>query len=72
MHVHTVRTRFTFGDRVRYSSTHYREGGIGTVFAICFDASGYIDYLVTPDGRDGELLGGVAEDEMTLLTDHST
>ena len=69
MHVHTVRTKFTFGDRVRYGSAPSREGGTGTVFAISFDASGFIDYLVAPDGRDGELLGGVTEDEMALLSD---
>jgi hypothetical protein len=68
MHTHTVQTKFTFGDRVRVDSTLQQFSGTGTVFAICFDGDGIIDYLITVDGED-LLRGGIQEYEMTLLTD---
>lgn len=67
MHTHTIRTKFTFGDRVRFNSL-LNGSGVGTVFAICFDESGGVDYLIQLDGRD-DMQGGIADDEMTLITD---
>ena len=68
MHTHTIRTRFTFGDRVRFDSQMQQLSGEGTVFAITFGADGQIDYLIEI-GRDGysDLQPGILESEMTLL-----
>jgi hypothetical protein len=68
MHTHTVRTRFTFGDRVRFDSQLMRCTGEGTVFGITFVADGQVDYLIEI-GRDGysDLQPGIYEDEITLL-----
>ncbi|WP_148087919.1 hypothetical protein [Gemmata obscuriglobus] len=67
MHTLTVRTRFTFGDRVRFDSPMQRCSGEGTVFAITVGADGQIDYMIEI-GRDGysDLQPGILEDEITL------
>ena len=71
MHAHTIRTKYTFGDRVRFDSTFQRRSGIGTVYAICFSGDGIIDYLIAVDGEDGHIQGGIDEHDMTPLTDSS-
>ena len=68
MHTHTIRTKFTFGDRVRYQSrSPFNGSGTGRVAVVTFDASGYIDYMI--ELSDGSIQGGIAEDEMTRITD---
>jgi hypothetical protein len=69
MHTLTVRTRFTFGDRVRFDSRAQGRSGVGKVFAITIDAEGRIDYMIEMMDRDGfgDLQPGILEDEMTLL-----
>jgi len=70
MHTHTIRTRFTFGDRVRFDSRLQGCMGEGTIFAITFDAEGNIDYMISITGADGitsELQPGILEDEITSL-----
>lgn len=71
MHTHTIRTRYTFGDRIRFSSVVQGLGGTGTVYAICFSGDGIIDYLIAVDGDIGHVRGGIEEHEMTLLTGSS-
>jgi hypothetical protein len=70
MHTHTIRTRFTFGDRVRYDSKLQRCSGTGTIFVISLDATGRVDYIIEVDRGDfSDLQAGVQEDEITLLAD---
>jgi hypothetical protein len=66
MHVHTVRTRYTFGDRVRYSS-QYNGSGTGTIISIAFhqDAADYY-YFIEIDGSR-EVAGGIMDADITLL-----
>ena len=68
MHTHTIRTRFTFGDRVRFDSQLQRLSGEGKVFAITFVADGQVDYMIEIE-RDGysDLQPGILEGEITLL-----
>ena len=68
MHTLTVRTRFTFGDRVRFDSKAQQCAGEGTVFPITIGADGQIDYLIEIQ-RTGytDLQPGILEDELTLL-----
>ena len=68
MHTHTVRTRFTFNDRVRFDSSAQQCSGVGKIYAITIDRDGQIDYMIEID-RDGysDLQPGILEDEITLL-----
>jgi hypothetical protein len=68
MHTLTIRTKFTFGDRVRFDSRAQGYSGIGTIFAITIDAEGQIDYIVELGaGEEHDLQPGIYEDEITLL-----
>jgi hypothetical protein len=68
MHTLTIRTRFTFNDRVRFDSPTQQRSGIGKIYAITIDGYGQIDYLIDV-GRDGfsDIQPGILEDEITLL-----
>ncbi len=69
MHVHTIRTKYTFGDQVRYQSqSPFNGSGTGTIIGINFDQTGWIDYLIEVDGGR-HIQGGITDDEITLLTD---
>lgn len=65
MHVHTVRTKFTFDDRIRYRSNIDGRSKTGTILAITFGPI-FIEYIVRND------IEGNAEatddDAATLLT----
>jgi hypothetical protein len=65
MHTHTVRTRYTFGDRVRYSS-QYNGSGTGKIVSICFHDSDPPYYYIEVDGSR-DIQGGIMDDEITLL-----
>ena len=67
MHTHTIRTRFTFGGRVRFDSQMQRCAGEGTVVAITVGAEGQIDYMIEVVGGDDLLQPGILESEITLL-----
>ena len=69
MHTHTFRTRFTFGDRVKFDSRIQQSSGEGKVFAITFGADGQIDYMIEIE-KDGysDLQPGILENEMTLAS----
>jgi hypothetical protein len=67
MHTLTVRTKFTFGDRVRFNSPTQRLSGSGQVFAITVDYEGRIDYLI--EVRPGYLQPGILEEEIALEAD---
>jgi hypothetical protein len=69
MHVHTVRTKYTFGDRVKYAS-HFNGSGTGTICGIEFDPTGRISYFIEVDGSP-YVQGGIEDDDITLLTDES-
>jgi hypothetical protein len=71
VHTLTIRTKFTFGDHVRFDSHAQGCSGIGTVFAITVDKDGNVDYIVERDGHS-QLQAGILENEATLLTDHGT
>ncbi len=67
----TIRTKFTFGDRVRFVPSWHRRGGTGTISHICVEGTGhyYIDYGIALESRDGDEQHGVVENEITLLND---
>jgi hypothetical protein len=67
MHTLTIRTKFTFGDHVRFDSRIQGCRGTGTIFAITVDLEGQIDYLIRLDDDPGDLQPGILENEITLL-----
>jgi hypothetical protein len=68
MHVHTVRTKYTFGDRVRYSS-HHNGSGTGTIVGICINGPAEPHYYIIDIDGKPEAAGGIYDDDITLLTD---
>jgi hypothetical protein len=67
MHVLTIQTQFTFGERVRFDSPTQNRRGSGTIFAITVDNERRIDYIIEVDGRFGEpLQAGILEEEIAL------
>jgi hypothetical protein len=72
MHTLTVRTKFTFGDRVRFDSKVQGCSGSGTICGITMYDDGEIDYMIRYITRQGEpetLQPGIVQDEITLLAD---
>lgn len=68
MHTITIRSKFTFGDRVRFDSKAQHRSGTGTVFAITMAHDGQIDYIIEiPMGGYSDLQPGIYENEMILL-----
>jgi hypothetical protein len=67
MHVHTVRTKYTFGDRVRYASRH-NGSGTGTIIGIVFHETPDYYYYIEIDGSR-EIAGGIMDDDITPLPD---
>jgi hypothetical protein len=67
MHTHTLRTKFTFGDRVRFDSPTQRCSGTGTIFGIIVDRYGHLDYMIEVDGRTS-IRPGILEDEIAHLS----
>lgn len=65
MHTLTVRTKFTFGDRVRFDSPTQQASGTGAIVAITVGPDNQIDYLIDPG--EGYLYGGIMENEITLI-----
>lgn len=66
MHTHTIRTKFTFGDRVRFDSPATCEEATGTIVGITLMTDNMIDYLIDP-GNGRELFGGILEHQITLI-----
>jgi hypothetical protein len=66
VHTHTLRTKYTFGDRVRFDSPTQRRSGTGTICVITFDGYGRIDYIIEVDGQP-YMQGGILEDEISYL-----
>ena len=68
MHTHSVRTRFTFGDYVRFDSQLQRVSGEGRIIAITFGSQGQIDYIIQPEDERGihleNAFAGILEHEM--------
>jgi hypothetical protein len=70
MHTLTIRTKFTFGDRVRFDSRAQGCSGNGTIFAITIDKEWRIDYIIEIDqGEFSDLQAGILEEEITPWTD---
>jgi hypothetical protein len=67
MHTLTVRTKFTFGDRVKFDSPTQSRSGVGKVFAITVDAEWHIDYMIEIDRGEYTVQPGILEDEILLL-----
>jgi hypothetical protein len=66
MHTLTVRTKFTFGDPVRFDSPTQGCNGVGRVFAITVDAEGRVYYMIEIDrGGYSDLQPGIQEHEIT-------
>lgn len=65
MHVHTVRTKYTFGDRVKYAS-QFNGSGTGKIIAIDFDDRGLIGYIIERDDSP-YAAGGITDDDITQL-----
>jgi hypothetical protein len=65
MHVLTIQTKFTFGDRVRVDSRTQNRVGSGTIIAITIDNERNIDYTIAMDG-DQFLQPGILDDEIAL------
>jgi hypothetical protein len=67
MHVLTIQTKFTFGNRVRFDSQAQFCSGTGTVFAITVDNERRIDYIVeVGEGVSRHLQAGILEEELSL------
>lgn len=69
MHVHTVRTKYTFGDRVRYAS-QMNGSGTGTIISIAFHPDPDYYYFIEIDGSR-EIAGGILDADITPLADTS-
>ena len=70
MHTHTVRTRFTFGDHVKYRSRLMGCAGSGIVVGITIFADLPVAYEIDPnvEGHPAQLIQpGILEDEMELV-----
>lgn len=65
MHVHTVHTKYTFGDRVRYDSKDQGRAGAGVIDGITFGGSHPLAYLIIDDNGDG--YAGIEESAITLI-----
>ena len=67
MHVLTIRTKFTFGDRVCFDSKAQMCKGKGTIYAITVDGQGNFDYMVQA-GEPNEIViqPGILEDEIVM------
>jgi hypothetical protein len=70
MHTITIRTKFTFGDRVRFNSPIQGCSGVGKIWVITVGGDGYVDYMIELDGS-GDLQPGITEQEITLLEDNA-
>jgi hypothetical protein len=66
MHTLTIRTKYIFGDRVRFDSPTQRRSGTGTIRVITIDGEGMIDYMIEVDGK-AYFQPGILEDEITYL-----
>jgi len=66
MHTLTVRTKFTFGDRVRFDSRAQQCSGTGTIHGIAIYRAGPMDYLIEVDGEE-LIQPGILEDEISYL-----
>ena len=72
MHTLTVRTRFTFGDRVRFDSLTQMCSGKGTIHAITVSPDGSIDYMIELIRGDYiDIQPGILEHEITLIGNES-
>lgn len=72
MHSLTVRTKFTFGDRVRFDSKVQGCSGLGTICGITMHDDGEVDYMIRYMIKQGDqdvLQPGILQDEITLLAD---
>jgi hypothetical protein len=68
MHILTIQTKFTFGDRVHYDSRIQQCSGTGIVYAITVDSERLVDYMIKIDeGGCSNLQPGIQEEELTLL-----
>jgi hypothetical protein len=69
MHTLTIKTKYTFDDRVRFDSKLQGVAGTGRVFAITIDYSGQIDYIIEMETGEGYcgLQPGILEEEITML-----
>ncbi len=70
MHTLTIRTKFTFGDRVRFDSRTQHCSGTGTICGITIARDGWLGYEIEPDDRP-VIQPGIVEDEITLLADEA-
>jgi hypothetical protein len=68
MHVHSVRTKYTFGDRVRYVS-QMNGSGTGTIISIAFhaDSADYYYFIELEGSR--EIAGGILDADIIPRTD---
>ena len=67
MHTLTLRTKFTFGDRVQFASRIQQCAGAGKIFAITIDCDRHFDYMIEVDGSI-EIQPGIQECEITLAS----
>lgn len=69
MHTQVFKTKFTFGDEVRFDSEMHRLSGQGTVFGITLAHDGTIDYIIEIHHKGySDLQPGILEHEITLIT----
>ena len=69
MNTLTIRTKFTFGDRVRFDSATQKRTGFGSIFAIMIDKYEQITYMIdTSVGEYTDILQpAILEHEITLI-----
>ncbi len=63
MHTLTIKTKYTFGDRVRFDSPTQGRSGTGTIYAIVIYPEGPIDYMIEVDG-EAIIQPGILEEEI--------
>lgn len=67
MHVHTVRTKYTFGDRVRYASK-LQGNGTGKIVNIIVEDDMEYCYFIEVDGG-GDTVFFIRDADITPVTD---
>lgn len=74
MHALVIRSKFTFGDRVRFASRLQGCSGFGSIYAITIDVSAQISYMIDIfesgiEPMASNIKAEIFEDEMELIQD---
>ena len=67
MHTVTYQTKLIFNDYVRFDSRIQGVKGEGRIHAITIDAEGLVGYIIMVDEEERRCVGGISEQDITLL-----